>query len=631
MNSLRELTRSPGKECSVRRWATVRQISFPLSLRQVMNAYAPPKLRGFADLHAHPASHLAFGASDQGTGGPFYGDPNYWDPSKLSVEAATINIAKDLAPCDGLQHSPTGFDVDPKKCDIDPVRVLHRFAIMFGIEKNVSHNSNGSPTFESWPGASSKSHQQMHISFIHRAWQGGLRLMIASVTDNQLLSRLWNSGFGFNYPAPISDFDYNSARRQFEFIQTQATNNSTWMEIVKTSAEAREAVSNNKLAVILGVEMDRLTADRIIDLKNEFGVCQVVPIHLANNSFGAVAIYDNQFNTNNWYLNNGKCLMPTDIYPQLDLFFKVELDPNLKVEGDPSKSFKLGPPSYLLQVTPAALSLLPAAIAIAGPLGGVVAPLISLSLAFIGAVLPLPVDDNAYSLLGYKVQEGQEGGHRNRFGLNKPELFKLMKAGFIIDLAHMSEYSQIDALDLADPIGYPLMNSHTGMRPRDGKTSERDMPKNLVERLTSKGGVIGTSTAGYRDDNENPTGNQMEQWIKDYYGIWNAMKFRGVALGTDFNGMSPQIPPDSSLTVRYDDNPSSPDPTKIKKFSIGTRTFDLTKDGLAHYGMLPDFIQALRQFDPDLGADIADHFLFRTAEDTINMWERVEEAAKNIP
>ena len=196
MNSLRELTRSFGKPCSLRNWAIARKIPldipsekpFTLSLRQIMDAYAPPSLWGFADLHAHPASHLAFGASVEGTNGPLYGNP-----SCLPLEAAIQNMEHDLAPCDGRQHSPSGFDIDPAKADMDPVRVFYRWYILNTIEKNWTHNPSGWPNCDYWPNASSKAHQQMHISSIYRAWQGGLRLMIASVTDNQLIARLMES------------------------------------------------------------------------------------------------------------------------------------------------------------------------------------------------------------------------------------------------------------------------------------------------------------------------------------------------------------------------------------------------------------------------------------------------------
>ena len=304
-----------------------------------MDAYAPPSLWGFADLHAHPASHLAFGASVEGTNGPLYGNP-----SCLPLEDAILKMEHDLAPCDGRQHSPSGFDIDPAKADMDPVRVFYRWYILNTIEKNWTHNPSGWPNCDYWPNASSKAHQQMHISSIYRAWQGGLRLMIASVTDNQLIARLWNrSMFSVPYLDLDPNFDFESARRQLGFIRSQALSNSAWMQVVTTSAEARQTISNNKLAVILGVEMDRLTAEQVINLKNEFGVRQVVPIHMANNSFGGVAVYENDFNTNNWYLNGGKIVLPGDDHG-LDLFFKVESNPNL--------SFRLDRPKYQFRLQP---------------------------------------------------------------------------------------------------------------------------------------------------------------------------------------------------------------------------------------------------------------------------------------
>ncbi len=103
--------------------------------------------------------------------------------------------------------------------------------------------------------------------------------------------------------------------------------------------------------------------------------------------------------------------------------------------------------------------------------------------------------------------------------------------------------------------------------------------------------------------------------------MWNAMKFHGVAIGTDANGLSPQIP----ISTR----PFSYTEVGLAKSQIGVKEFDFAVDGLAHYGMLADFIHALRQFDK--GIDIADHFLFRTAEDTIKMWEKVKQAATKIP
>lgn len=57
----------------------------------------------------------------------------------------------------------------------------------------------------------------------------------------------------------------------------------------------------------------------------------------------------------------------------------------------------------------------------------------------------------------------------------------------------------------------------------------------------------------------------------------------------------------------------------MSKSLIGTRTFDINMDGLAHVGMLPDFIADLET----LGLTERDlKPLLKSAEGYIRMWER---------
>ena len=53
----------------------------------------------------------------------------------------------------------------------------------------------------------------------------------------------------------------------------------------------------------------------------------------------------------------------------------------------------------------------------------------------------------------------------------------------------------------------------------------------------------------------------------------------------------------------------------------GERTFNINCDGLAHVGMLPDFVEDLRKIGVDDG-----HLepLFRSAEAYVSLWERAE-------
>ncbi len=685
MDSLRELTRSQGKPCNFKQWAEARKIvSFPISLRQIMNAYASPTIWGFADLHAHPASHLAFGADANGNNGLFWGKPatsNIENGIETGLQLENSSLPVDLPACDAYRHCGDCGDL---------IKDNGRPKIIKSLEKFTPHTWFGMPTFAGWPSASSVTHQQMHISSVRRAWEGGLRLMIASVTDNQTISMLWNRGVDYapSWPVPHNNFDFLSAKSQLNFIHQLVEANSDWMEIVLTAEQARIAVrDHDKLAVILSVEMDMLTAEQILMLKDDpFGVRHVVPIHLANNSFGGVAVYDDAFNTNNWYLHGGHRGNPNDPH-QLELFYQVQVGRNSKL------NFTLDPPQFLRletdwtpwdgvgSVNPTYVNAsdyvnlkyldppdtLGFGIGLHDELAAIdnrvdqtknpvsipdgllreyfkshsktLSPGAEINTLERGLVWII-VDPLDPPLKYHLMLEGNElfiftgspnWGNQNQTGINESEILKLMRNGLMIDLAHMSENSQKEMLDLAEPKNYPLMNSHSGMRPREGIQSERDMPKDLVERLAAKGGVFGTSSSGYRDPSGKPKGNQLEQWIADYYVIWNAMKFRGVVLGTDINGLSPSIP-GSEKEVAYPLIIQTPKGSyELPNSVAGQKVFIFPRDGIAHYGMLADFIQALSQYDSSedgLGADIGEHFLFRTAEETINMWEKVEQAAK---
>jgi hypothetical protein len=57
------------------------------------------------------------------------------------------------------------------------------------------------------------------------------------------------------------------------------------------------------------------------------------------------------------------------------------------------------------------------------------------------------------------------------------------------------------------------------------------------------------------------------------------------------------------------------------------RDFDINLDGMAHYGMLPDFLQDLR----NLGLTAEDLApLFRSAYDYVQMWKKCEQQADRI-
>jgi hypothetical protein len=89
-----------------------------------------------------------------------------------------------------------------------------------------------------------------------------------------------------------------------------------WMRLARRPAEAEQIIGTNKLAIVLGVEVDTLfgcaaegdvrcqsaTYEPALDRLYTAGVRQIIPIHLIDNGFGGAAIYDDHMNVNQLYL-----------------------------------------------------------------------------------------------------------------------------------------------------------------------------------------------------------------------------------------------------------------------------------------------------------------------------------------
>ncbi len=68
-------------------------------------------------------------------------------------------------------------------------------------------------------------------------------------------------------------------------------------------------------------------------------------------------------------------------------------------------------------------------------------------------------------------------------------------------------------------------------------------------------------------------------------------------------------------------------PPLERSFAGQRRDFDINIDGMAHYGMLPDFLQDLRNCGLS-AQDLAP--LFRSAYDYIQMWEACTQRSRQI-
>lgn len=236
---------------------------------------------GFADLHCHPMAHLGFG------GTLFAGRPE-----------GPIGAA--LAHCDDA-HGVGGTGVG------GTTSVLLGGIEGTGYGLGIGHLVGGNPEFDGWPRFTSAIHQQMYVDWLRRAYDGGLRLMVALAVNAQMLARF----FGDHHP-----YDDNTVvERQVQAMKAFVGRHSAWMEIAYTPADARRIVGANKLAVVLGIEVDSLGNWRretdcteaevfayLRHIHDDLGVRHVFPIHLTNNTFGGAAVYHDLFAVSNRFM-----------------------------------------------------------------------------------------------------------------------------------------------------------------------------------------------------------------------------------------------------------------------------------------------------------------------------------------
>lgn len=175
------------------------------------------------------------------------------------------------------------------------------------------HRHDGYPNFSSWPSFSSITHQQMYVDWIRRAYHGGLRLIVSLAVDNLLLARLAGAHKSWNERLSILE--------QLNQTRAFAQRHSDFMEIAYTPRQARRIIRENRLAVVLGVEVDGLAMTGLHtphqrhswlnQLYHDHGVRHIFPIHLTDNLFGGAAIYDERFDFANFFVNR----KPFDLDP----------------------------------------------------------------------------------------------------------------------------------------------------------------------------------------------------------------------------------------------------------------------------------------------------------------------------
>ncbi len=176
----------------------------------------------------------------------------------------------------------------------------------------------------------------------------------------------------------------------------------------------------------------------------------------------------------------------------------------------------------------------------------------------------------------------------------------------MIDIDHMSAHAVDDVLGLTQTNGYALNSGHNGCSPNQVLASENSRTWQQYSNLAARGGMFGVGLGTNADD-----------FIATYTNSTAAAASGNsgnvcLGLGTDMNGMfhGPQAPSGGVKPLDY---------AQLPRGTTGLAQWDYNIDGVAHYGLLPDFLAHIGQRPG--GSGVLSN-IFGSAEGFARMWEK---------
>lgn len=512
-------------------------------------------LQGFVDMHTHPMSQWGFG-------------------EQLFFGGVDGNPAVALGSCNCMHNFVAApFDGSCAKQN------LYRNKMVDNLEPHKK--TAGYPDFANWPTHKSLVHQQMWVDWIRRAYDGGLRGMVALAVNNHCLADAAET------TGPNDDL--RSMNTQITKMKEFVGRHKDFMEVAYSADDFKRIVAANKLAVVIGVEMDNIgnfynPADKKggtynpnpdeaaiaaeIDRLYKAGVRYIFPIHITNNAFGGTALYENGFNVTNKY-NTGKTFVPE------------------AVRTDTSGiGFALKSPYAPISPRKADNNLA------------------NLAMAFTGTIIPGNIMPN--KLENYPAyQEPDSGyGHRNSMGLTDKGRFAvqyMMKKKMLIDIDHSSEKAANEILEMAVELNYPINSGHNGLRGPNGTENGRTVQQ--YQAIIQTGGMIGLGH-----------GSNATNFVEAFKKVSQITVNSNVCIGTDVNGFFPLPGPPKGAEVI--------DSISLKPCLKGNGiAWDFNKEGFAHYGLFPEYIRSWERVG--MTAEEKQAFL-STAQNFADMWRLCE-------
>lgn len=503
------------------------------------------------------------------------------------------------------------------------------------VDSCSSHNTNGYPDFNYWPTSYSTNHQQVYYKWLERSWLAGQRVLVHQCVNNEILGQIMNAlppyKGGPTDDMTVADLQIQNIYDMQDYIDAQCGGpQKGWFRVVTNSNEAREVISQGKMAVFLALEFDTIFGVRedyigqyekgeiskedcdqkLMDIESQLdkyynlGVRSIFPLHALNNGFGGCQLYQGEIFSIMNKLKVGD-------------YYQPEISQNPRVFYKQPKA-------------------------------------------------NLPEDAQ---------------GHQNTIGLTKTgEWFinKLIEKRFVIEVDHMGDKTLNKAIDLIWEEKYPgIIASHTRIldmfEPEEESWEQMDIPRMI--KVMQLGGIVSPMLWETQTEHQRCVSDYLSFMIElsssgvptegvldnsDYQNYGGPYKvpttwyntnddptddlILGVPFATDVNGacMLPNFDKCRGVydTVNYDDGSFSSlypgvyndtvDESKVRfnKQITGNRTFDINGDrGVAHYGLIPDLFKRFESRPDRVNLDAT----FNSAEAYIRMLERVENYSESYP
>jgi hypothetical protein len=445
----------------------------------------------------------------------------------------------------------------------------------------LGHDPVGWPTFKDWPAPNSLTHEGTYYTWLERSWRGGQRLFVNLLVENNQLCKI--------YPVKRNSCDdMDSIRLQAhdmykmqDYIDAQFGGpGKGFYRIVKTPWQARKVINDGKMAVVMGIETsvpfgctfkavlgndipacDAADISRQLDEMHRLGVRQMELVNKFDNALAGVA---GDGGTTGTVVNAANFLETGTFW---------DMRHCSPADGESADNPQIALPNIGAGQQDALF----------GAIG-----------KLFGSVLP------ALPLYGRPA-------HCNRRGLTSLGAYTingLAKRHMIFDPDHLSVKARQAAMDQVQRIGYPgVISSHSWSTP------------DTYPRIYKAGGFI-TPYAG------DSTGF-VEKWRR-HLGWADKHYYFGFGYGADINGLGAQGNPRGTRVANKVTYPfKGLNGVRIDKQHAGKRVYDINADGVAQYGLYPDWIQDLRKVAGRDGAKIVDD-MTRGAEAYLQMWERAE-------